>query len=199
MRGPFARMLPIPMLLLLGSTAWAGPYDETINLFENAGASASFFAHSYAYAVFPVIKEGALGIGAAHGKGQVFAHGRYIGDASLSQLSVGPQLGGQEFSEIVFFRDRDAFDRVVFGHFEFGANASAVAATAAASATAGTAGAGAGASDGPNEATTAGAYHNGMAVFTIAKGGAMFQASIGGEKISFNPSEIEATRTAEIH
>jgi hypothetical protein len=197
MRGRFARILPIPVLLLLGSPAWAdSSYADTINLFKNAGASASFFAHSYGYAVFPTVAEGAFIVGGGHGKGEVFVHGRPVGDTSLSQVSVGWQLGGQAYSEIIFFQDRGAFDRFTHGDFEFDAGASAVAVTAAASATAGTAGAGAGASGGQKDAATVGTYYKGMAVFTITKGGAMFQAAIGGQKFSFSPRAVEATKSA---
>lgn len=196
MRPRLARMLPVPLLFLLGSTAWAGSYEETIALFKSAGESASFFTHSYGYAVFPTIGAGAIFFGGAHGNGRVFRQGRYVGDASLSQLSIGAQLGGQAYSEIVFFEDQDAFARFTRGNFSFDANASAVALTAAASATAGSVGAGAGASVSQEDATTSGAYRDGMAVFTIAKGGAMFQASIGGEKVSFKPVAPEATQTA---
>jgi lipid-binding SYLF domain-containing protein len=193
MRRRFGPMLPIPLLLLLGSTAaWADSYGDTVTRFKNAGQSAAFFARSYGYAVFPTIDEGAFFVGGGHGKGKVFEHGRYVGDSSLSQLSFGAQLGGQAYSEIVFFQDHDAFERFTHGNFEFGADASAVAITAAASATASTVGAGAGASGDQSDATTAGAYHDGTAVFTIAKGGAMFQAAIGGQKFTFKPHAAPA-------
>jgi len=196
MRRVFARLLPIPAVILLGSTAWAGPYKDTIALFKHAGESASFFSESYGYAVFPRIGEGAVVIGGAHGEGRVFEHGRYVGDASLSQVSVGAQLGGQAYSEIVFFKDRDAFERFTRGNFALNANASVVAVTAAASATAGPVGTSAGASDTQDDATTSGGYHDGFAVFVIAKGGAMFQASVGGENISFTPRALKETQTA---
>ena len=195
MRRPFASKLYISLLLLLGPVTWAGPYEDTIDLFKNAGQSASFFAHSYGYAVFPSIDEGAFIVGGGHGKGRVFARGQYVGDTSMSQVSFGAQLGGQAYREMIFFEDRDAFDRFTHSDFQFDASAGAVAITAAASATASTVGAGAGASGGQSDATTAGAWHDGMAVFTIAKGGAMFQASIGGQKFSYKPRPAK-TKTA---
>lgn len=196
MKRQIARIFSISLLVLFGSTAWADSYSDTVNLFKNAGQSASFFDHSYGYAVFPTIGEGAFVIGGAHGKGRVFEQGRYVGDAALTQVSFGFQLGGQAFREIIFFQDRDAFNRFTHGHFEFDASVGAVAVTAAASATAGTGGTGAGASGGQSDATTAGTYYKGVAVFTIAKGGAMYQASVGGQKFSYTPLPSEATKTA---
>jgi hypothetical protein len=105
----------------------------------------------------------------------------------MTQLSVGLQAGGQTFSQIIFFEDQRAFDEFTSGHFEFGADASAVAITAAVSGGAGTTGTTASASGGKKDAATAGAYHKGVAVFTIVKGGAMFEASLGGQKFSYKP------------
>jgi lipid-binding SYLF domain-containing protein len=103
----------------------------------------------------------------------------------VTQLSIGFQAGGQAFSQMIFFKDKRALDEFTSGNFEFGADVSAVAITAAASAGAGTTGAAAGASGGKKDATTAGEYHNGMAVFTIAKGGLMYQAAVGGQKFTY--------------
>jgi len=160
-------------------------YAETIKIFKEAGESGSFFANSYGYAVFPTIGKGGIGIGGAYGKGRVYAEGKYVGDTSMTQLSIGFQLGGQGFSQIVFFEDKRAFDEFTTGNFEFGAQASAVALTAGASAGATTAGSSAGASGGKHDATTVGKYHKGMAVFTVAKGGLMYEASVGGQKFSY--------------
>ena len=172
--------------LLLSSVAvWADPYDDTINLFKNAGESADFVKNSYGYAVFPTIGKGGLGVGGAHGKGRVYEKGKYIGDTSVTQLSIGFQAGGQAYSQIVFFEDQRALKEFTSGNFEFGAGVSAVAITAAAGATTGTTGSNAGASGGKKDASTAGGYHKGMAVFTIVKGGAMYEASLGGQKFSY--------------
>lgn len=177
---------------LLAGPAFADSYSDTVSLFRNAGTSSGFFSKCYAYAVFPTIGKGGLGIGAAHGDGRVFVKGKYIGDTSMTQLSVGFQAGGQAFSQIIFFQDKRAFDEFTTGNFEFGADASAVAITAGASASAGTTGAGAGASGSKKEASTAGGYHKGMAVFTIAKGGLMYQAAIGGQKFKYKPKASPA-------
>jgi lipid-binding SYLF domain-containing protein len=139
------------------TTAWAGSYRDTIGLFKNAGQSAGFFDNSYAYAVFPTIGQAGLGIGGAHGKGRVYLHGHLLGDATVTQLSVGFQAGGKAYSEIIFFEDKRALDEFISGNFEFGAGASVVAITAAASASAGTDGAGTSASGGKKDAETRGA------------------------------------------
>jgi lipid-binding SYLF domain-containing protein len=165
----------------------ASHYQETIGLFKNAGQSAAFFDKSYAYAVFPTIGEGAVGIGGAHGKGHVYVHGVWVGDVVMSQITVGFQLGGKAFSQIIFFEDKRALDEFESGHFQFGADASAVAVTAAAEAGAGTNGVSSEASAESSNANTSGSYVNGMAVFTIAKGGLMYAATISGQQFSYIP------------
>jgi lipid-binding SYLF domain-containing protein len=165
----------------------ADEYSDTITLFKNAGKSAAYFQHSYGYAVFPTIGKGGLVVGGAHGNGHVYKHGSYVGDSSMTQLSVGFQAGGQAYSQIVFFEDQRSFDEFTKGNFEFGADVNAVAITAAAGASAGTTGASAEASGGMKDAKTAGKYYKGVAVFTIVKGGAMYQATVAGQKFSFTP------------
>ena len=180
-------LFPAVLIALPFARANADEYTDTIRLFRNAGESAKFFAGSYGYAVFPTIGKGGMVVGAAHGSGRVYRHGKYVGDTSMTQITVGAQLGGQAYSQIIFFQHKAAFDQFTGGNFEFGAQASAVAITAGASAQAGTTGAAAGASGTENSATTAGRYFKGMAVFTIAKGGLMYEASIGGQKFSYKP------------
>ncbi len=162
-------------------------YADTVALFKNAGQSASFFNKSYAYAVFPTVGEGAFVVGGAGGKGGVFVGGRLTGTSIMVQVSLGFQLGGKAFSEIIFFEDKRALDEFESGNFEFGADASVVAITASAGASAGTNGASAGASGGMKDAATAGVYYKGMAVFTIAKGGLMYKAAVAGQRFSFKP------------
>jgi lipid-binding SYLF domain-containing protein len=175
------------LLTLPFAQVWADEYDDTIKVFKNAGESGTFFDKSYGYAVFPTIGKGGIGIGGAYGKGRVYARGAYVGDTTVTQLSVGFQLGGQAYSQIIFFEDKRALDEFTGGNFEFGAEASAVAITAGVSAEATTTGSSAGASGGKNDATTVGKYYKGMAVFTVAKGGLMYQASVGGQKFSYTP------------
>lgn len=128
-----------------------------------------FFDNSSAYAVFPGITKGAVGVGAAHGDGEVIEHGVVIGSTSLSQVTVGAQLGGQQYAEIIFFENKDALESFKGGHFTMAAQVSAVAAAEGASANA--------------------RYSSGVAVFTVAKGGLMYEASVGGQKFSYHPKE----------
>jgi lipid-binding SYLF domain-containing protein len=179
------------LLCLSIGTAYATGFKQTIDIFKHAGASAAFFERSYAYTVFPSVGAGALGVGGAFGKGRVYVHGRYVGDTTLVQLSVGFQAGGKAYSEIIFFEDKRALDEFESGSFEFGADASVVAITAGANASAATNGASAGASGTQNDATTRGVYQKGMAVFTVAKGGLMYSAAIAGQKFSYTPLEAE--------
>lgn len=175
------------VMALLTTGVRADPYADTIELFKNAGQSAAFFENSHGYAVFPTVGEGGFVFGGAHGKGRVYERGKYVGDTSITKVSVGLQAGGEAYSQIVFLQDKRAFDEFTSGNFEFAAGVSAVAITAAASGETGTTGAHAGASGGKKDATTAGGYHKGMAVFTIVKGGAMAEASVGGQKFSYTP------------
>jgi lipid-binding SYLF domain-containing protein len=177
----------VSVLILSIGAAHAADYSDTIAVFKKAGASGTFFGRSYAYAVFPTVGSGALVVGGAYGKGRVYVHGAYTGDATVGQVSLGFQAGGKAYSQIIFFEDKRALDEFESGNFEFGADASAVAITAAANAGAATNGASSGVSAGQNDATTRGNYQKGMAVFTIAKGGLMYSASIAGQKFSYTP------------
>lgn len=184
----FKRLIGIFALVLFAlpvSSAWADSCTDTANLFKKAGQSGQFFKTAYGYAVFPTIGKGGVGIGGAYGKGCVYAKGKHVGDTSMAQLSIGFQLGGQGFSEIIFFQDERAFKEFTGGKFEFGADATAVAVTLAAGASAKSTGASAGASATKHEATTAGQYHKGMATFYIVKGGLMYEAAIAGQKFSY--------------
>ncbi len=139
---------------------------EAIANFKNSDPKMdTFFKKAYGYAVFPSVGKAGIGIGGAHGKGQVFKKGKYIGDTSLTQLSIGFQLGGQVYSEIIFFKDKKALNDFKSGNYELGAQASAVAATAGVSADAD--------------------YSDGVAIFTLAKGGLMYEATVAGQKFKF--------------
>lgn len=124
-----------------------------------------FFDEAHGFAIFPTVGKGGVGIGGAYGKGRVFEQGQLAGGCSLSQVSAGFQLGGQAYSEIIFFADKDALDAFKSGDFELGAGASAVAVTAGASADA--------------------AYDGGVAIFTATKGGLMYEATVAGQKFSY--------------
>ena len=180
------------LFMLLGLQAqlsWADEASEAINTFKGAGESGGFFNSAYGYAVFPTIGKAGIGIGGAHGSGKVYKQGQVIGNSKMTQLSIGLQLGGQAYSQIIFFEDESALKDFTSGNFEFSAQATAVAITAGVSAEANTGGGtAAGASGGKNDAsTTSGGYRKGMAIFTVAKGGLMYEASLGGQKYSYTP------------
>src|SRR5262245_29437643 len=182
------------LLILPFGQVFADEYADTIKLFREADGSRPFFDKSYGYAVFRVIGKGGIVLGAAYGNGQVYRGGSHVGDSAMSQVTVGWQLGGQAYSQIIFFEDKRAFDDFTSGNFEFGAQASAVAITAGASAQAGTAGATASASGTEHHAWNAASYHKGMAMFTVAKGGLMYEGSIGGQHFSYAQKGERLTR-----
>ncbi len=125
-----------------------------------------YFDQAYGYAVYPTVGKAGLGIGGAHGKGVVYEQGVIVGETTLNQLSFGFQWGGQAYSEVVFFESKDALDDFKNGNFELGAQASAVAITAGAS--------------------TDLDYNDGVAIITRIKGGLMYEASVGGQKFSYD-------------
>jgi lipid-binding SYLF domain-containing protein len=183
------RLFPfVSALLLFAGVVGADDFSDTVSLFKNAGQSGTFFKNSYAYAVFPTIGEAGFIVGGAGGKGRVFERGKYVGDSTMAQVSLGFQAGGKAFSEIIFFQDKRSLDEFRSGQFGFSAGVSAIAITAGASASAGTAGATSGISGGKKDADTASAgYQKGMIVFTIAKGGLMYTATVAGQKFSYTP------------
>jgi lipid-binding SYLF domain-containing protein len=128
-----------------------------------------FFNTSYAYAVFPHVVAGAVGVGGAHGRGEVFKGNVLVGYADVTKANVGAQVGGESYAQIVFFENEGSYARFTGGTLELDAKASAVAASAGASASAN--------------------YENGVLVFTHAKGGLMVQAAVGGQKFRFTPVE----------
>ena len=187
MRRFFSLAVGLVMLILPFTATLADEYAGTIDVFRKAGESGDFFGNSYGYAVFPTIGKGGIGIGGAYGTGRVYRQGKYIGDTTMTQLTVGFQWGGQAYSMIIFFQDERALNEFTSGNFEFGAQASAVAITAGAQAAATTTGSSAGASGGQNDAKTVGSYTKGLATFTLAKGGLMYEASVGGQKFTYKP------------
>jgi lipid-binding SYLF domain-containing protein len=142
--------------------------DKTIkalNKFKKISSLKTYFKKARGYAVFPNVGKGGIGIGGARGKGEVFEKGKVIGSTSLTQVSIGFQLGGQAFSQIIFFKDKKSLERFTEGNFEFGASASAALI-----------------SEGANASAD---YSDGVAVLTYSKGGLMYEASIGGQKFSY--------------
>jgi len=174
------------LILAFVGTAQADDYAATIETFQKSVAVQPFFQNAYGYVVFPTVGKCGIGIGGAYGKGQVYQGGKVTGEAKLMKATIGFQLGGQAFSEMIFFQDKRAYDDFTSGEFEFDATASAVAITAGAQAKAGTEGSTAGASAGPATGKQAkSSYNKGMAVFVHTKGGLMYEAAIGGQKFSF--------------
>lgn len=146
--------------------------NETIAQFKKHDSTLkNFFEKSAGYAVFPKVAKGAAGLGAAHGRGQLIEQGRAVGEASLTQVTLGFQLGGQVYSELIFFEDRQTLEDFKKGNLEFSAQLSAVAAAEGASRNA--------------------RYKLGVAIFTLARGGLMYEASVGGQRFRFTPYELE--------
>jgi hypothetical protein len=168
-----APALPFLALVALAVPLAAGAGDvqdaqATIALFKKTDPGLSrFFERSVGWAVFPTVGKGAIGIGAAHGSGVLFQGGQAVGTCTLTQLTVGLQLGGQAYSEMIFFESAGTLADFKAGALALAAQVSAVAAAEGASANA--------------------KYQQGVAVFTIAKGGLMYEASVGGQKFSFEP------------
>lgn len=151
-----------------GNASHSAKTQNTIDQFlQKDPTLKAFFDKAHGYAVFPGVGKGGIGIGGAYGSGEVYERGRLIGRAKLTQVSIGFQLGGQKYAEIIFFQNKSALDHFTSGNFEFNAQASAVAVTAGASADAD--------------------YDNDVAVFTMTIGGLMYEAAIGGQKFSFTP------------
>ena len=180
-------MLMAALLTLSGTTAYAAATVEkcraTFDKFKDLGNVPELLAQSYGYAVLPTIGKGGIGIGAAGGTGCVFAQGVHTGNVSMGQVTIGFQLGGQAYSQLILFKNSDVYNDFTKGQFEFGADVTAVALTYGAQAGATTKGASASAGDTKGAA----AWKRGMAVYTIATGGLMYEASIGGQKFKFKP------------
>jgi lipid-binding SYLF domain-containing protein len=139
---------------------------EVIAAFEKGDPGMQgWFADAYGYAVFPVIAKVGFGVGGARGEGLVYEQRQLVGKSTLTQLTVGFQWGGQEFSEVIFFKDKAAFDDFIQGNFELGAQISAVALRTGISGTL--------------------AYSGGVAVVTATIAGLMYEATVGGQKFSF--------------
>ena len=176
------------LLFGLSPVANADDYSETINIYKSSPTVQPFFDSAYGYAVFPLVGKGGFVIGGSFGKGLVFRQGQVSGETALIKATFGAQLGGQAFSEVIFFQDQRAYEEFTRGDFEFDATASAVAIVVGAQAKAGTGGATASASTSPAEGMQFSAgYRKGMAAFVHIKGGLMYEATIGGQTFNFKP------------
>jgi lipid-binding SYLF domain-containing protein len=182
-------LLFLACLACAGAVAASGEKRDDMQALEKflqSDVVAGFHESAYGYAIFPTIGKGGIGIGAAHGKGRVYRNGNKLGEVSMTQVSIGLQLGGQAYRQVIYFEDERALKDFTSGNFEFGAQAEAVAITASAGAQAGTEGSSASANE---KQSSAAKYRKGMIVFTMGKGGLMYQASIGGQKYEFTPAD----------
>lgn len=142
--------------------------QEAINRAQvNDPTLVSVMRNSAGYAVFPSVAKGAVGVGGAYGKGDLYENGIAVGYCDLSQGTIGVQLGGQEYTEVIVFQSQHAVDTFKQGNFRFDAQATAVALRSGAGANA--------------------KYTNGVAVFTMDEKGLMYEASVGGQKFSYQP------------
>lgn len=184
----FKALIASSLLLALISTSAIADDElakcnETVSKFKELGNVMQMSEEAYGFAVLPTIGKAGVGIGGAGGKGCVFAGGKQTGTVKMGQLTIGWQLGGQAYSQLILFKNEDTYNEFTRGQFEFGADATAVALTYGASAEAGTQGASATAGDTKGK----GMWKRGMAIFTLAKGGLMYEASVGGQKYDFKP------------
>jgi lipid-binding SYLF domain-containing protein len=174
------RVLAFALLAVIPASAAVGQADSLKREADEANAAAviakfkekdpgmaEIFDKAAGYAVFPTVAKGAVGVGGARGKGSVFEAGKLVGRSTLTQVSIGFQLGGQAYSEVVFFQNKEALENFKKGRLKLDAQASAVALKERASA------------DLP--------YRSGIAIVTMSKGGLMYEASVGGQKFSFSP------------
>jgi lipid-binding SYLF domain-containing protein len=175
--------LPLVALICLACATTPKTEDERVALDkeceaaiarfqENDPGMKGWFRDAYGYAILPSVGKGGMGIGGAYGRGQVYEKGVPVGYTTMTQATIGFQLGGQAYSEVIFFKDETTLHGFMGGNFELGAQASAVAATAGASANV--------------------EFRDGLAIFTVAKGGLMYEATVGGQKFTY-----EAVRRPE--
>ena len=172
-------LVAIWLIFVQGVSAWAAwdpvreqrekaAVEETIAKFKEADSSMKvFFDKAYGYVVFPGIGKGGFIIGGGHGTGWVYEQGNHIGSATVTQLTVGAQIGGQSYREIIFFKDKETLDTFKKGNLELSAQVSAIIVRQGASKDA--------------------SYDHGVAVFTMPRKGAMAEASVGGQKFKYTP------------
>jgi len=174
-----ATVIALAMGLLVSCSTAPATKEGRDKLVKEAGASRqewnrlepgveAFAKKGYGYAFFPEITKGGVGIGGAYGRGVVYEQGQHIGYADLTEGSLGLQLGGQTYSELIVFENKAAMDRFKADQFNFGANASAVIAQT------GTA--------------TSTQFVDGVAVFVRPVTGVMAEAALGGQKITYVPN-----------
>jgi lipid-binding SYLF domain-containing protein len=142
--------------------------EKAIKVLQNTDSGLSnVLSHSAGYVVFPSVGKGGLFFGAEHGNGLVYEKGKPVGEATLTEINVGPQVGGQAFYEVIVFETADALSNFKQGNYEMSAEASAVGVVEGASVNA--------------------KYRAGIMVFTLPRAGVMLDASIGGQKFKYAP------------
>jgi lipid-binding SYLF domain-containing protein len=156
------------------ATAQLSPKEKKV-IYDSRSAKSAFikadpsmrqmFKKAYGYAIFPKVGKGGAVIGAAFGNGAVSENGKAVGMAKMSQVTIGPQLGGQSYREVIFFEKKSDLDRFKDDKFEFSAQVSAVAVKSGASSDA--------------------KYTDGVVIFTQTRGGLMAEASVGGQKFKY--------------
>ena len=148
----------------------ADDFSETIARFKDkTPRSRKYFQQAYGYAIFPTVGKGGFVAGGSYGRGRVFEGGKPIGTASVTQVTIGAQLGAQSFSQVIFFKDKRALEQFKRGKFVAAAQASAIAVTAGAAAQA--------------------SYSDGVAILALTKGGLMYEAAVGGQRFSFQAAK----------
>jgi lipid-binding SYLF domain-containing protein len=173
---PFTKAAFMLIILLAGTMLQAQDNSKDRKIIDDAaqarkdfittdGLMKNLFDNAYGYVIFPNVGKGGMGIGGAAGNGAVYENGTLIGMAKMTQVTIGFQFGGQAYREVIFFETADDMEQFKENNIELSAQASAVAATAGASANA--------------------KYKDGVMIFTQAKGGLMYEASIGGQKFKF--------------
>jgi lipid-binding SYLF domain-containing protein len=161
-------LITLSPVLATANSDLAAEAETAIRNLQSADSTlTNFFNNSTGYVVFPSVGKGGLIVGAEHGKGIVYEKGKPIGEATLTEINVGPQIGGQAFYEIIFFETAEALANFKEQHFEMSAKVGAVAAAEGAALNA--------------------KYQQGVIVFTMPRSGLMAQAAIGGQKFRFKP------------
>ena len=170
------------LLVLTGCATTPQTAEKQAQLTSNSGTAIQlakkadpglqkFFDTAAGYAIFPSVGKGAIGVGGAFGRGELYEGGKLAGYCTVTQASIGLALGGQKYSELIFFETKPALDRFKSGNFSFAAQASAVALKSGVSANA--------------------KYAEGIAIFTMGEEGLMYEASVGGQKFNFQPASVQ--------
>ena len=141
--------------------------DAKADFLKTDPSISDLFGSSYGYVIFPRNGKGGLIIGGSGGNGVVYEKGKSIGTAKMAQVTVGAQVGGASYREIIFFENKDALDRFKANKLQFSGQVSAVALKSGASKNA--------------------KYADGVAVFTEDLSGLMAEATVGGQKFTYKP------------